>query len=330
MTALVLAALSAVLYGAGTAFEHRQAVATPASSAGRPRLLLLLIRQPVWLVGAACEVAGFAAHSAALAAGPLAAVQLLLSCSLIVSLAITSRFRRTRVARRCWPWVVAVVLGVGGCVSLLPTDGHSASADSGGRLALAAVATGLVAAPVIVAAFICRGRARPVLLGCAAGLTDACIAVITMAFARVVPHGFAIGTAWSTYALIVGGLVSLVVTQTAYQANRPLITLPLITAAMPLACMTVGAAVLGETTHLSPARIAGVAVCMVVAVIGLVRLARASAAAERQDHGATRTARRRSTPASGPRPTSVQPQRHDLEFYRARRSPSSRCTLPVR
>ena len=276
MTGVVLAMISAVLYGTGVAFEHRQAAATPVSAAGRPRLVLLLLRQPLWLAGAVCEISGFVAHCAALTRGSLAVIQLLLGGSLIVSIAIGNLLQRRRLTGRSWLAVSAVVTGIGGSVALLGTGGHHQSADSSGRLAIAALIGGLVTASVVAAAFLLRGRSRPVLLGCAAGLADALIAVITMAFAQVARHGLVpIATSWPTYALIVGGLASVVVTQTAYQIDRPLVTLPLIAAVMPLASVAVGLTVLGERADLSGIRWAVAMLCVLVAMIGLVTLARA-------------------------------------------------------
>jgi hypothetical protein len=67
MTETLLAALAAVLYGAGAAVEHWQAPRTQARSAGR--LLGLLARQPLWLAGgrlngqATCRAARVASYS---------------------------------------------------------------------------------------------------------------------------------------------------------------------------------------------------------------------------------------------------------------------------
>ena len=44
MLMIATALAAAVLYGAGAAMEQRQAAAAPQSAAGRPRLLLLLVR----------------------------------------------------------------------------------------------------------------------------------------------------------------------------------------------------------------------------------------------------------------------------------------------
>jgi hypothetical protein len=89
MIVMILTALTAaVLYGAGAAMEQRQAAAAPQSAAGRPRLLLLLARQPLWLLGIAVQIGGFAAHAVALRSGSLATVQMLVSGEFVVAVLI--------------------------------------------------------------------------------------------------------------------------------------------------------------------------------------------------------------------------------------------------
>jgi hypothetical protein len=68
---MVTALAAAVLYGVGAAVQQRQAAAVPQSAAGQPRLLFLLARQPLWLLGVAVQIGGFAAHVAALRSGPV-------------------------------------------------------------------------------------------------------------------------------------------------------------------------------------------------------------------------------------------------------------------
>jgi len=62
---------AAVLYGTGAALQQRQAAAAPSQAAGRPRLLLLLVQRPWWLLGIGVELGGFATHAVALRTGPL-------------------------------------------------------------------------------------------------------------------------------------------------------------------------------------------------------------------------------------------------------------------
>jgi hypothetical protein len=274
MTALLIAALSAVLYGAGIAFEHRQAARLPAEAAGRPRMLALLARQPLWLAGAALETGGFVTHAAALRTGSLAAVQMVLSCSLLVSIAVSSGLARRTLPRHCWPAILAIVTAVGAILTLLGPDDHAAG-QAPGRLGLAALVTGVITVPIAAAGLLAtRRHTRALLLAVAAGLADTCAAVVTMAFTHSLAHGLgAAVTSWPPYALIVAGLASLALAQTAYQTDAPLITLPTITAVMPL-----GIVVLHETARLNGARIVIMMACLAVAVTALAGLARAGAA----------------------------------------------------
>jgi hypothetical protein len=268
-----------VLYGAGVAFEHRQAARMPAEAAVRPRMLALLARQPLWLAGAALETGGFVTHAAALRTGSLAAVQMVLSCSLLVSIAVSSGLARRTLPRHCWPAILAIVTAVGAILTLLGPDDHAAG-QAPGRLGLAALVTGVITVPIAAAGLLAtRRHTRALLLAVAAGLADTCAAVVTMAFTHSLAHGLgAAVTSWPPYALIVAGLASLALAQTAYQTDAPLITLPTITVVMPLASLAVGVVALHETAHLNGARIVIMMACLAVAITALARLARAAAA----------------------------------------------------
>jgi hypothetical protein len=109
----------------------------------------------------------------------------------------------------------------------------------------------------------------------AAGLADAGIAVVTMAFSHVVSGGLTgVAGSWATYALMVGGPCSLLLTQTAYQAGRPMITLPVIAVATPVASLAAGNLLLGESAQLGVLGCAVAALAVVVTSAGLVVLAR--------------------------------------------------------
>lgn len=267
---IVAALLSAVLYGAGVAVQHRQAAQAPAEAAGRPRLLLLLVSRPWWLAGVALEWGGFAAHAVALRTGTLSVVQTVLSCSLLVSLAGSGWPGHRRWNRGMWLAVIAVIAGVGGTVALLRAGAPHAG---DGRLGWAAFAVGALAVPAALLGLLTSGRSRPALLAVAAGLGDAFVAVVTMAFVRSFGHGaIAAVTSWPALALAVGGLGAVLLTQTAYQANAPLITLPVITVVTPMASVVLGCTVLGEIAHPDAIRVLALAACAVVMATALVAL----------------------------------------------------------
>jgi hypothetical protein len=171
------------------------------------------------------------------------------------------------------------VASVGVSVVLLGPDQHAGD-RAAARAATAALVTALIAVPMAAAGLLARGRrARPSLLAAAAGMADTCVAVLTMAFAHTFGHGLGtVATSWPLYALIVGGLASLALTQAAYQTDAPLITLPIISAVTPLASLTVGILLLHEATHLSGSRGIIAGICLTLAVTALIVLARAAAA----------------------------------------------------
>jgi hypothetical protein len=276
VTALVWALIAAVLYGTGAALQQRQAAATPSQAAGRPRLLLLLVRRPWWLLGIGIELGGFAAHAVALRTGPLTIVQMLVASSLLFSVVTVRLWPGRRLSWTGWAAVVAVIVGIASFVVLAsPAGGDAGVPGTSGRggLAAAGLATGavLLAAAGLAAA----GGRRAVLLAVAAGLADAGIAVVTMAFSHVAGGGLtSLAGSWATYALILGGPCSLLLTQTAYQAGRPLITLPVIAVVTPVASLAAGNLLLGEAAQLGVLSSAVAALAVLVTSAGLVVLAR--------------------------------------------------------
>jgi len=269
---MILTSLTAaVLYGAGAAVEQRQAATAPESAAGRPRLLVHLARQPLWLAGIAAQIGGFAAHAVALRSGPLATVQMLVASELVVAVVIVRVWSGRRLSRGSWAAAFAVVAGIAAFLAVTSRSaaGHGAGlphhaaaaalgASAAGACAIAAAAVGLRAV----------GRRRAVLLALAAGLADACSAVVTMAFSHVASHGpAALVTSWTVYALVVAGTGNVLLTQTAYQTGRPLITLPIISAVTPIVSVAIGIGLLGETPRTGVA--AGIAAGFAVLITSL-------------------------------------------------------------
>jgi drug/metabolite transporter (DMT)-like permease len=279
MVMIAAALAAAVLYGAGAAVEQRQAAAAPVSSAGRPRLLFLLARQPLWLLGIAVQIGGFAAHAAALRSGPLATVQMLVSAELIVAVVIVRIWSGRPLGRACWAAALTVVAAVAAFLELTsPGHGHAAGQPGYAAAAgLGAAATGALALAAAVAGLRAAGRRRAVFLAVAAGLADSCSAVVTMALSHVAGHGLAaLAASWTLYALAASGAGNVLLTQTAYQAGQPMITLPVIAAVTPVASAAVGIGLLGEApgTGLAGGVAAGLAV--LIASLALAFLARSA------------------------------------------------------
>jgi len=300
---IVAALIAAVLYGAGAAVQQRQAAAAPRAAAGRPRLLFLLARQPLWLLGIAMQVGGFAAHAAALRSGSLATVQMLVSAELVVAVVIVRVWSGRPLSRASWAAALTVVAADVAFLALA-SPGHPHAAGHPGFVAaagLGAAATGAGALAATAAGLRAAGRHRAVLLAVAAGLADACSAVVTMAFSRVASHSLAaLPASWTVYALVVCGVGNVLLTQTAYQAGRPMVTLPIIAAITPVASVAVGVGLLGEAPRTGVAGAVAAGLAVLIASLALARLARSIPDPPRvPGHG----------PADGQRAIAGQPER---------------------
>ena len=279
MMMIATALVAAVLYGAGAAVEQRQAAAAPESSAGRPRLLLLLLRQPLWLLGMVAQVGGFAAHAVALRSGALATVQMLVAAELVVAVVIVRFWSGRPLSRGTWAAAGTVVAAIAVFLAVT-SSGHRHAIDHPNYVvaaALGAAATGCGAVVAAVAGLRATGRGRAVLLAVAAGLADACSAVVTLAFSHVASHGLAaLFTSWTVYALVVCGAGNVLLTQTAYQAGYPMVTLPVIAAVTPVASVGIGIGLLGEAPQTGVAGLVVAGLAVVIASLALARLARSA------------------------------------------------------
>jgi drug/metabolite transporter (DMT)-like permease len=279
MVMIATALVAAVLYGAGAAVEQRQAAAAPQSSAGRPRLLLLLVRQPLWLLGMLAQIGGFAAHAVALRSGPLATVQMLVAAELVVAVVLVRVWSGRPLSPASWAAALTVVGGI--AVFLVVTSSDHRQAVSHPNYVVAAalgtVVLGGAALAGAVAGLRASGRRRAVLLAVAAGLADACSAVVTLGFSHVAGHGVvALFSSWTIYALIVCGIGNVLLTQTAYQTGQPMITLPIIACVTPVASVAIGIGLLGETPHAGVAGGIAAGFAVLVTSVALAYLARSA------------------------------------------------------
>jgi drug/metabolite transporter (DMT)-like permease len=307
MVMIATALAAAVLYGVGSAVEQRQAAAAPQSSAGRPRLLLLLVRQPLWLLGIVAQIGGFAAHAVALRSGPLATVQMLVATELIVAVAIVRIWSGRPVSRASWAAALTVVAAIAAFLTLTSSGhGHAAGhPDYEVAAALGAAATGCCALAAAAVGLRAAGSRRAVLLAVAAGLADACSAVVTMAFSHVVSHDLAaLFTSWTIYAVAVVGTGNVLLTQSAYQTGRPMVTLPIIAAVAPTASVAIGIGLLGETPRAGLAGGVAAGLTVLVASLALAFLARSAPHPEsRTQQPAARGARAGVAALSGTAPS---------------------------
>ena len=274
-----LALIASALFGAGVALQQRPATEVPDQYAGRPALLLRVVRNPAWVAGVVCEIGGFVTQLFALRKGSLVVVQPLITTSLLFTVALASWWTRQTVTPRDWLAIVGVAVGLGAfLVAASPSETSSGQAQAA-EWVLSAASMAAALTILIWAGLRGSKRKRAAALGLAAGFGDAFMAVLTKAFAHATDHGFASAfTTWIPYAVAVAGVAAMLLTQTAYQTGLPKISIPLITVSEPLLSCAIGVALFGEAIHLGGMRAPIVVISILVMGAALVSLSRSSAA----------------------------------------------------
>jgi drug/metabolite transporter (DMT)-like permease len=237
-----------------------------------PKILLDLVRQPLWVIAIGGSVLGFALQVVALKYGPLALVEPLLVCDLVFAVIITS-YLRHRFDPIILGGVVATVAGVAGFLIIgRPTSGVSTVSF----FVVLPLAAGLVACIAGCLAVAKRNDdLRPLALALACGIcygTSAFLVKIVVSDVHGgLPH---VLTDWPIYALAVVGPAGFVLNQDAFQQGTLLApVLAIITACDPIISIALAYLWLNEKLSNSPAAIAGEFISLLIMVTGIYVLA---------------------------------------------------------
>jgi drug/metabolite transporter (DMT)-like permease len=243
---VVLSIASAAAYGLAAVLQHHAAIGEPPEMSVRVGLLVGLARRPMWLVGNVLDGVGYLFQFLALRRGSLVLVEPLLVLSLVFALPVTAWLDHRRISTRD---VASTVIIMGGLALFLavahPGLGHP-DASATAWIVLSVVIAAACGAMVVGA----RGGSRPraaVLLGVGSGTAFGYVAALTERTGHVLNGGVVhLLASWEPYALIVGGAVALLLTQSAFQAGALRLSLPTLTVAQPLVAVIIGLGLFGE------------------------------------------------------------------------------------
>jgi drug/metabolite transporter (DMT)-like permease len=270
---VVFALMAAAVYGVAVALQNHEAALSDPGDSLRPRLLLGLMARPLWLLGVAGDIGGFALQTAALALGSLIVVQPILTLALVVSLMLGTRLDRRPLRRRDWVAVAATLSGLSVFLGVArPTEHSSATASTAGWLTM----VGVIAAGIVMA--LTAGRAseahRATLYALAAAFAEAVMAVFAKAFGEGLGRGaWRSVMSWECGAVVVCGIITMLLVQSAYQVGQPTATLPVLTVAEPIVAIGIGIGLFGEHVHLAGWRAPVVAFAGVLMIRGLMAIA---------------------------------------------------------
>lgn len=274
---VVLALGSAFACAVAMVLQQRSAQRIDPAASLRPGLVVQLLAQPWWLVGIAANVIAFGLRTLALAHGSLVLVQPLVLTGLFFALVLDTQLGGRRITSREAGASVALVGG-------LSLFALAASPSTGTTVATtpAWLVVGLVVGALSTGALAQAGRAtspdrRAAWLAGAGGLLLAALAALTkQATAALGDEGIDVLGGWVPYAVLAVGGLSLVVTQSAFQAAPLRASLPVLSVVEPLASIVIGAWAFHEQfTLCAPATFAQI-VGLIALLSGVVTLTSAS------------------------------------------------------
>ncbi len=264
---------AAVSFALAAVFQQEAARSADPEASLSPRLLLILLHRRKWLAGVGLLLCGYGLQALALSAGPVAVVQPIVATELAFAIPIGIWRRRRRAGRREWAGIAAVLLGVSVLLWVAsPVKGTSQPSQLDWLLCL--VPVGVAVAALVAASGRVRGPNRAVLLGSAAGLAFALLAVLT----KAVTHNLGVDVAstftnWEVYFLVGLGITALVISQSAYQAGPLALSMPAIAIVEPTVAVLIGDTVFHEQARLGGAALAVELLAAAIAALGLLALA---------------------------------------------------------
>lgn len=283
MTLEILLALVASLFTATASVAQRVAAApAPGELSLSWRLVLYLIRRPVWFFGILCMIAGFLFQLAALHFGDLSLVQPVIATELLFVFGYLALRNRRGVRLTDWLAAIGMAGGLGAFLFIADPSGGSTLHATAWMWILAATASfaavGVVSAVAVLPIHrgtVASGTRRAVLFSCAAGIAWGFVAAVIKELSAHVPRGaYAVFTNWSPYVLLLSGAAAMFLVTNAFQAGPLAASQPGLTIVDPLVASLLGVTLFNEHLNHGPLHLVGEAMAGLVLIVSVVLLSR--------------------------------------------------------
>ena len=243
---IVFALLAALSNAISVTTRHVASVADPHRSAGW-RLIIYLLRNPVWLLGWAAQAAAFVFQALALSNGEVSVVQPLLVIELVLTLVLRRVWIHQTIRPAAWSGGGLTCLGL--AVFLLvsePQGGQQPPTSS--HWAVAIIGCAAVVAVLMALGRLTASGPRAALWGAGAATAWALVAAFIKTTTDTITQ-FGVGgmfTHWPVYALAVAGLAGVLLEQWALQAGPLRVSQPFLVIVDPLVSILLSIWLFGE------------------------------------------------------------------------------------
>ena len=276
-TAVALAVIASFCTATSSVCQRIGASTAPTGEKFTLKLLLYLVRQPIWLAGVASLILGFGFQVVALRFGGLALVQPIFASELLFVFGYMAVIGRQRLLKT--DWMAAIAMAAGLSVFLFT------AAPSGGRLHPPATlwwfagisALGLAVLATVAAYIPLRRGARPsparkaATIGIATGVSWGFVAAVIKEMSTHKTVGSAL-MSWTPYVLVGVGAFSMLLAAHALQAGPLAASQPGFTIVDPLVASLLGVFLFSEHLQLGPFDLAVEVLSLAALVWGVITL----------------------------------------------------------
>ncbi|MFI8003397.1 DMT family transporter [Streptomyces sp. NPDC086010] len=248
----VVLALVAALGNAAASVLQRRAAATDLSTSawGRAAGRFGFVRLRVWRWGAGLLALSGAAQALALAAGPLAVVQPVMTTELLFTLVLAAAVFRWPPGAGTWAAFLAMALGLAAFLLLAGPGGGMDTVPSG-RWLVSAVPAVVVSAALIFVGMRRKGSARAAVLGTVTAIGFSFTAALIKDTLGLLPEGLGeVFTAWQLYTAAAVGLGSFLLLQATLRAGSLAASQPALTLGDSLLSVILGVSLFDESISL--------------------------------------------------------------------------------
>jgi drug/metabolite transporter (DMT)-like permease len=284
MTEPVILALMASVFTALASLAQRRAAARapgPGHSVPSLRLIGYLISRPMWFIGIASMILGFAFQVEALRVGSLSLVQPIIATELVFVFAFIAVSSRRAVHARDWISALGMTASLAAFLALArPVGGHDYASSL--MWILAGTSALILAVVLTVAAYLLgthragsNSSRKAALLGAAAATGFGFVAAVIKELSTHIAQGpSAVFTNWSPYVLLLSGAASMFLASHAFQAGSLAASQPGLTIVDPLVASILGVVLFGERLDVTPLTLAGELAALTVLVGSVMLLSR--------------------------------------------------------
>jgi drug/metabolite transporter (DMT)-like permease len=272
---VIFSLASALAFGSAVAAQQHVAGRLRVDETFQVRVIMRLVRNPLWTFGFVGEVIGFGLQLVALHHGALVVVQPLMTTSLVFAMVISVSASKAKLPASDW---IALTVVVAGLIIFLLVAAPSVESTVNASVWRWLLTIGPMVA-VIVWCLATGRRAQGTDRAIRLALASAAISAILVAFAKVFSDQIStkplsILTMWSPYAIAAVGIGAVIVQQAAYQTARPTVTLPTIAALEPVLGVLLGVVVFDEFPRINATSVLVGGASLALLLGGIVKLAR--------------------------------------------------------